>query len=101
MGHTLNMTVESQDVTERAIRAAIRARRAALGVTNAELAERTEIPLRTLNHYVQGDSKLYFGTLVQLAGALDTTVEAIVRDAMELTRQGLVPAVEPDQPERD
>ena len=98
--HTLRMSDETQDVTERAIRAAIRARRAAIGVANAELARKAGISLSTFNHYVQGDRKLYFGTLVQIAGALDTTVESLVRDATELMRQGLVPADATDPPGR-
>lgn len=89
MGHTVHMTDEI-DVTEQAIRAAIRARRAAIGVTNAELADRAGISLRTLNHYVQGESKLYIGPLIQLAGALDTTVEELLRDALELIERGLL-----------
>lgn len=86
------MNDDANDVTEPAIRAAIRARRAALGVTNSQIAESAGIPVRTLNQYVLGDSKLYIGPLIQIAGALDTTVEALIREAMELTQSGRVPS---------
>lgn len=94
------MRDETQDVTEAAMRAAIRARRSATGTTIAELVEKTDVSRFTLNNYFHGDSKLYFGTLLALARALDTTVEGLIRDAMELTRQGVVP-VESEQPTVD
>ena len=93
------MSDETQ-VTEAAISAAIRARRGAMRMTNADLAKSTGISERTLYNYLRGDSKLYIGPLIELAKALDTTVDALIRDAGELMRQGLVPADATDPPGR-
>ena len=79
-------------VTEAAISAAIRARRGVMRITNAELANKTGLSERTLYNYLRGDSKLYIGPLIQIADALDTTVEALIMDARELSRLGAISA---------
>ncbi len=69
----------------RAMRAALRARRAALGLDIKDVAERAGIPERTMSRYLNGTSELYYSVLVQIAGAMSTTVEQLARDAMRLT----------------
>lgn len=83
------------DITDAAIRAVIRLRRDKLNLSPEELGARSGIPGRTLRRYLNGDSRLVFGTVLALANALDTTVEELIRDAMELTRRGLIPVEEP------
>lgn len=90
MCHDQHMSDETQ-VTDAAISAAIRARRGAMRMTNAELSRRTGISERTLYNYLRGDSQLFIGPLIQITEALDTTVDTLLREAAELIRQGLVP----------
>lgn len=79
------------EVTERAMRAALRARRAALNITVDQLAERASISHRTMDRYLNGETRLFFGALVSIAAALDTTVEQLVREAIDLIEKGLIP----------
>lgn len=76
---------EREDLMNRAMRAALRARRAALGLDIKDVAERAGIPERTMSRYLNGTSELYYSVLVQIAGAMSTTVEQLARDAMRLT----------------
>jgi transcriptional regulator with XRE-family HTH domain len=91
------MSDEAQ-VTEAAISAAIRARCGVLDITNKELAERAGISERTLYNYLRGESKLFIAPLMQITGALNTTVDAIVLDAAQLIREGRVPGPEKSAP---
>lgn len=64
-----------------AIAAQLRAERVALGLTNDELAEQTEIPKVSLQRYLAGTRAIDIATLDSLARALGVTATQIVRDA--------------------
>lgn len=76
---------------ERAVRAAIRARRATLNITVEQLAERASIPHRTMDRYLNGQTRLFFSALLAIAEALDTTVVELCQEALILTEKGLIP----------
>lgn len=71
----------------RAMGAAIRARRAILKMSVDEVAEAAGMSSRTMARYLKGDTTIDFGVLVVLADVLNTSVEQLVRDAITISRE--------------
>lgn len=75
------------DFTDDDLRAALRARRAALDMTIDQLAARSGIPARSLKRYLHGDTGLYFGTVHALAKGLETSLDEITVSAQGFARE--------------
>lgn len=75
---------ERELLSNRAMAAVIRAKRAVRGITIADLADRAGISSRTLDRYMTGEGALNFGTLEMIARALDVAVVDLVREALDL-----------------
>ena len=58
--------------------ARIRARRAVLGVSQTKLATALGLTFQQVQKYERGDNRVSASTLVRVAGALDTSVAALV-----------------------
>lgn len=59
----------------------IRERRAALGLTTSDLAERAGISLRALNYIESGESWPRLDTAARIAAALRIPVDALITEA--------------------
>lgn len=83
MGHTFGMK-EREMMSNSAMAAAIRAKRAVRGITIADLADKAGISSRTLDRYMAGEGAMDFATLTMIATGLDTTVVELAQEATVL-----------------
>ncbi len=72
--------------------AVIEARRAALKIAPADLAEAAEVDDRQMARVLAGKAGLSFHSLGRVAAALGRTADEIVREAMPASKNGRRPA---------
>ncbi|MEQ9449552.1 MAG: helix-turn-helix transcriptional regulator [Rhodospirillaceae bacterium] len=66
----LSLNLDAPSEVQDRVRAAARARRLALGLTQSELSTRSGVPLATLKHFEQ-KGKISLAALLSIADALD------------------------------
>jgi transcriptional regulator with XRE-family HTH domain len=66
-----------------AINGEVHARRIPVG----ELAERSDIPIRTLSRYLKGERSMTLGPLMRLADALEMPMDELLAEARKRQRQ--------------